>query len=141
MNSLTVPALEARIAELENEVLIQKSYASEYHADCAMLEASLHRVNQERGDMHDEIEKLKRINTTMLDRLTVMADARYQGVTITPRQANWMVNMLNGAVAKSPSVEAHNKQVRVNRLATSIKNRIQDGHPSIAIMLCAALME
>lgn len=40
------------------------------------------------------IAELEKVNASMHDRLTVMSDARSHGAEITPRQADWMVNIL-----------------------------------------------
>ena len=71
-NHHTIQAMETRIAELENEVLIQKSYASEYHADCAVKDACITRFEamhtaavQQAHDALDEVDRLKAENEQM----------------------------------------------------------------------------
>lgn len=90
---------------------------------------------QDMCDEHEaENKELKRLNSIMFLRLEAHAKARYHGGKLTNRQAEFMVGLLNNE-------GAHAKQVRTNRIATAIRNRIEDNHPAIAIMLCAALME
>ena len=154
----TAVAQTARIAELENEVEVQKSWASEYLCNMTIKDIEINRLTEEAEtndcaiqslqDMLDEreaeITELKRLNSGMFNRLEAHAKARYQGVTITNRQADWIANIykdVGPGLGKSHLIMAHNKQVRVNRIATGIKNRINDGHKDMAILLCAALME
>jgi chromosome segregation ATPase len=83
-NHHTIQAMEIRIAELENEVLIQKSYASEYHADCAVKDACITQLEamhtaavQQAHDALDEADSLKAENKQLR---AVMAD-RARNVT------------------------------------------------------------
>lgn len=157
----TIKAQAAQIATLENEVEIQKSYASEYHCDCAVLEASLHRVNQERGEMHDQIQnlkacvlkagiyqgeleaentELKRLNSSMHDRLTAHAEARYHG---RERMAEDFADMVLDQPNLARTMKQHqmDRMENVCRLANAARSHIERGNYEAADTLLSPLAQ
>lgn len=101
----------------------------------------------------ERIEELEEVNASMHDRLSVMGDARNQGVSITPRQADWVATAYE-EVAKYMEVldsipepyvmaEANRKAqcARWHRIANSALKRIWDGHTALAEQLLLTLTE
>ena len=108
----TIAAQDVQIASLQSKVHLTAAYDQ--------LEA--------------ENTELKRLNSVMFLRLEAHAKARYHGRDDAPD--------IRGFLAPEILVMLErDKNTRLNRIATGIKNRINDGHTALAIIMCETLME
>lgn len=124
--------ITALIRDLESEV-------DTLQAMCVRQLTVLHQAN-------DEMKELRATNKAMHDRLlanrlSTHAEARYQGRSdgfeghsITPRQSKFMAAAMAGLILDRGA------RPRVNRIATGILNRINDGHYKLASIMAETLV-
>jgi hypothetical protein len=128
------------IDNLENEVLIQKSYASEYHADCAVLEAKMTLITAKLQQAMTDLDAAKacvlRAGLHMGE--LEQENERLRAITEAPNHSSTLDEV---AARMWPKIDAAKRAKNVTRLASAALKHVRRGNTIAAEALISPLAQ
>jgi hypothetical protein len=142
----TIAAQATSIAEGDKVIDQLHDEIDRLKREATRMMTVIFQANKEMKDMRVDIKALEYNNSLLHERIAEQADQRSHEPTEDElEQADCapssMADAFADLIVSARKTGQEQQQVRVNRLARGIKDRINSGHYPLAIAMCEALME